>query len=144
MKRGFTLIEIIVVIIIVAVLAALGLSQYSLIVEKSRIAEAKTRIGAMRQFAHEYWLNNGTVTGITNADVGVISQACSSSSFFGYYIMQDCCNRVLLRADRCIGGGKAPNASRQYVYYLEYFPSSGYTSWRCQWTDNWSNCSELL
>ncbi len=143
MKKAFTLIEIIIVIIIVGILAALGISQYSIIVERGRITEAKTRLGTMRQLAQEYYLNNGTVTGITNADVGVV-QACSSSSFFSYYVMQDCCNRVLLRADRCTSGGKPPVASRPYVYYIEYFPANGYTDWRCQWSDNWSNCPELL
>ena len=71
MKRGFTLIEIIIVIIIVGILAAAGITQYSLMVEKSRLAEAKIRIGAMRQLAHEYYMNNGTVMGIAYSDVGV-------------------------------------------------------------------------
>ncbi|MHB8158241.1 MAG: prepilin-type N-terminal cleavage/methylation domain-containing protein [Desulfocucumaceae bacterium] len=49
LSRSFTLIELIVVIIIVGILAAVGISQYSLTVEKARTAEAKVRIGAMRQ-----------------------------------------------------------------------------------------------
>ena len=53
MKKAFTLIEIIIVIIIVGILAALGISQYSIIVERGRITEAKTRLGTMRQLAQE-------------------------------------------------------------------------------------------
>jgi prepilin-type N-terminal cleavage/methylation domain-containing protein len=35
--RSFTLVELIIVVIIVGILAALGLTQYSLVVEKSRL-----------------------------------------------------------------------------------------------------------
>jgi len=45
-RIGFTLVELIIVIIIVGVLAAVGISQYSLTVEKSRLAEAKIHLGS--------------------------------------------------------------------------------------------------
>ncbi len=132
MKHGFTLIELIVVIIIVGILAALGLTQYSTIIEKSRTAEAKIRIGAMRQLAHEYYLNNGTMTGITNADVGVDNTSCSSTSFYSYFIGATS-TYVTLYARRCLNGGKTPNASFAwwYDYYLRYYPATGQCTWYC-------------
>lgn len=46
--RGFTLIELMVVLIIVGVLATLGVSQYGRTVERSRQAEATSILGALR------------------------------------------------------------------------------------------------
>jgi prepilin-type N-terminal cleavage/methylation domain-containing protein len=40
-KKGFTLLELIVVIVIIGVLATLGLTQYASMVERGRSAEAK-------------------------------------------------------------------------------------------------------
>ncbi len=93
MKRGFTLIELIVVIIIVGILASIGLTQYSKTVERGRGAEARMILGDIRKIAYEYWLQNGTLTGITNSylNIGVSSDqipgspgACRSSHWFRY------------------------------------------------------------
>lgn len=111
LSRSFTLIELIVVIIIVGILAAVGMTQYSTIVEKSRLAEAKIRIGAMRQLTQEYYMNNGAVDGITNADVGV-DNTCASNSYYQYWVgLMGGIGGVGLVADRCTSGGKTPNAS---------------------------------
>lgn len=128
-SRSFTLIELIVVIIIVGILAAVGISQYSTTVEKSRLAEAKVRIGVMKQLAYEYWLNNGSVTGITNADVGV-DYTCKSSDFYKYYAVEYMTG-VGLAADRCTSGGKTPNASVFYRFVLIFYPATGAMDWRC-------------
>ncbi len=132
MKKGFTLIELIVVIIIVGILAAIGLTQYSLIVEKSRTAEVKIRIGTMRQLAYQYYLENGSLTGILFADVGVV-EGCTSASFYSYWIGGITSTQLNLVADRCTSGGKTPNASAFYRYYCQYSPGSGVILWHCDY-----------
>lgn len=47
-RSGFTMIELIMVVIIVAVLAALALPQYVSFVEKARVAEATNLIGMIK------------------------------------------------------------------------------------------------
>ena len=137
--KSFTLIELIVVIIIVGILAAVGISQYSLMVEKARTAEAKVRIGAMRQLAYEYYLNNGSLTGIQNSDVGV-DYTCTSTSFYKYYIGYINPTTANMDSVRCTSGGKTPNASREYIFYFTFSPDTGQGVQHCQYTDNASAC----
>ncbi len=133
-SRSFTLIELIIVIIIVGILAAVGISQYSLIVEKGRTAEAKTRIGVMRQLAYEYYMNNGTLTTITNTDLGV-DNTCSPTNFYRYTYGSPNETWLYLNASRCTSGGKTPNSSRLYIYYLEFYPGTGQSAWHCHYQD---------
>jgi len=137
-SRSFTLIEIIIVIIIVGILAALGISQYSLTAEKSRLAEAKIRIGAMRQLAYEYWLENGTFVGIQSADVG-IDGMCHSTDFYSYWLDNTSNPSVYLGlvARRCTSGGKTPDALRAYDFFQAFYPgTTGESKWFCHWVDD--------
>ena len=145
MKRGFTLIEIIIVIIIVGILAAVGLTQYSTIVEKGRFAEAKVRVGTITKLAYEYYLNNGTFVDITNEDLGV-DATCHSTDYYRYNVV-GLASYINLYAYRCTSEGKAPQGvdyrllwrlnSSGLLIQRAYYNSDG-AGWI--YTDNWGAC----
>ncbi|MDD5156037.1 MAG: prepilin-type N-terminal cleavage/methylation domain-containing protein [Candidatus Omnitrophica bacterium] len=139
MKKGFTLLELIVVIVILGILATLGFTQYSKVVESSRLAEAKTIIGSMRQLATEYYFKNGSLTGIGFGDLGCVP-GCSSTSYYRCATGTITSEYLMLDAVRCTSGGKNPNASRGYFVYIPYYPSTGEGTWHCQYTDDNSSC----
>lgn len=59
-SNGFSLLELIIVIIIVGVLASLALPRYFVMIETSRVTEALTHIKALREALYRYkYSNNG-------------------------------------------------------------------------------------
>ena len=57
--RGFTLIELLVVVLIIGILSAIALPQYTLAVEKSRMAEALRIAASLRHAVDIYVMENG-------------------------------------------------------------------------------------
>lgn len=58
-KKGFTLIEMLVVIVVLGILGAISYPFYLNVVEKSRYAEAKAYLGSLRSHIQQYKLENG-------------------------------------------------------------------------------------
>lgn len=78
-KAGFTLVELMIVIIIVGILAAVAVPIYKGFVVRAYLTEAKACVGAIRAAEqvfwaeHDEWLQPGdTVDGTTYADTDVV------------------------------------------------------------------------
>ena len=71
-KRGFTLIELVVVVLIIAILAAVAVPQYRLSVAKSQYATMKHMVDALVKAQEVYYLANGTyATNIEQLDINI-------------------------------------------------------------------------
>jgi prepilin-type N-terminal cleavage/methylation domain-containing protein len=64
MKKGFTLLELLIVVIIIGILAGLAIPNFFRGVERARWAEAKTIIGTLRASQIRYRAQNGVYTAV--------------------------------------------------------------------------------
>ena len=71
-QRGFTLLELLMVVIIIAILAAIALPQYLRAAERARAAQALTWLGAIRSAEKRYVAQNPAgvyTTVLTDLDI---------------------------------------------------------------------------
>jgi len=125
MKRGFTLLELIVVIIIIGILATLGFTQFQTMIEKSRGAEARMVLGDIRKAAAAFRLQYGTLGATAShaawadADAGIgaaagdIPSACTTSHYFSYATAA-AEPVITITATRCGAGAGKPPGSATY------------------------------
>lgn len=111
-NKGFTLIEIIIVIVILGILATLAVPRITGQMESSRAAEAMQMFGALRRSATDCLNMSGGAADacVTQAQLGVSIPTTAAGAAFIYTAdPQGGANRnVEIRAFRTIGG--VPNA----------------------------------
>jgi prepilin-type N-terminal cleavage/methylation domain-containing protein len=113
MRKGFTLVELIIVVIIVGILASLGLTQYNKVVEKSRAAEARMMLGTLRGAEVAEMNENGSYVAV--ASLGVDAPAsCTDTHFFSYA----CATSGTCTATRCTTGGKPQQGTTAWTKAL--------------------------
>lgn len=68
-QKGFTLIELMIVVAIIGILAAIALPAYQDYTKRTHVSEGLTLAGGMKTAISEFYASNGRFSGVTNANV---------------------------------------------------------------------------
>ena len=80
-RRGFTLIELMIVVAVVAILAAVALPTYQDSVRKARRTEAKASLSVAAQMMERYLTEKGSYTGATLGSGGVYADHSENNHY---------------------------------------------------------------
>ncbi len=117
-SKGFTLLELVVVVIILGILATLGFTQYTKMVEKGRTAEAKMILGQIRTAQAAYNQQFGAYTSLLGNLAVEAPSAASTNHYFTYTL--SAAATMTGTATRQTTGGKEPNGATAYTVTLTY------------------------
>ena len=81
-QRGFTLIELMIVVAIIAILAAIAISQYQDYLIRSQVSEASSLADGAKTAVAEYYNNYSTFNASSNASFGL----AAPTSIVGKYV----------------------------------------------------------
>lgn len=97
-RSGFTMLELLMVVIIVGVLAALAIPQYANFVERARVSEGANMIGAIKSAQSLYRLENATYA----AAIGnlTITFPAGGTTYWGYAITASSATTYTITATR--------------------------------------------
>jgi prepilin-type N-terminal cleavage/methylation domain-containing protein len=136
MKKGFTLLELLIVIIIVGVMATLGLTQYTAVVERSRGAEARQILGQLRSVCAALYMDGNNVSMCSAGNLGlgtgsglIPSATCNQSHFFRYTAATTPPDQVAFVAVRCSANGKNPQKAGDLNLTLDVDYGTGVANW---------------
>jgi prepilin-type N-terminal cleavage/methylation domain-containing protein len=137
MARGFTLLELMIVIIIIGVLATTGVMQYQAAIERSRGAEGRAVLGTLRSECAAMYMGVMNTSSCTNASlrigsgVGFVPSGCNqSTNYFSYALTSGSGSAMVLTATRCTGTtGKQPGSSASATLTLTTDFSGGTDAW---------------
>ena len=114
---GFTVAELMMVVLVIGVLASIGWPRYILVTEKSRTSEARNILGQIREAELGYFLEfDSYTTNITALSLG-IPGTCNTSFYYTYGVSGGG-GSFTGTATRCTSDGKTPNSPGNVSYVV--------------------------
>lgn len=102
MKRGFSLLELIIVVIVIALLVAIAMPFFMKSMEKSKTGEAATNLNIIRMAEKDYRLDNPTFAS-TIGSLNIDDPGSVTNRYFNYNIISFDANNFTARATRMDG-----------------------------------------
>lgn len=84
-QKGFTLIELMITVAVVAILAAVAIPNYSTYVKRGKAAEATSTLALLKNRMEQYYQDNKTYL-----DTGALTAPCSPQAGTTKYFTYDC------------------------------------------------------
>ena len=136
-QQGFTLIELMIVVAIVGILAALALPAYQDYVVRSKVSEAMARLAESKTSVAEYYSANSNVTTFpaTAASVGINEVGVHYVRSMGWTGGAEGVAKITLT----LAGTLATAVAGQVVTMLVADTANGMILWRCGSTTDGTN-----
>lgn len=125
LQKGFTLVELMVVVAIVAILAGIGIPAYSDYMQRGKLAEAMTELAGMRVRLEQFYQDNRTY-------VGFDCTAVANARYFTY----SCPNVQSATAFTAVATGVASQGTGGFVYTIDQNNAKSSTITATGWTGN--------
>jgi type IV pilus assembly protein PilA len=125
MQKGFTLIELMIVVAIIAILAAIAIPAYQNYLIRTQVSEGATLVDGAKIAESEFYSNTGDFTTVA-ASAGLPS----ASSITGKYVT----GVSVATKGKIIAtfGNQANKAINGQTFVLSAITSAGSTSWTCK------------
>jgi type IV pilus assembly protein PilA len=133
MQKGFTLIELMIVVAIIAILAAIAISQYQDYVIRSQVSEGSSLADGVKTAVGEFYNNFGrfpTATGAANLSLGLALPASIIGSYVGSVGIT---SAGMVQAHFSNGTGFKANAKiNGQTLYFSPITKAGSMVWTCK------------
>ena len=119
-RSGFTLLELLVVVIIVGILATIAIPAFQRAMENARGAEAKAFLDTLKTAEEAYYQEHQTYTAVFTELVVDQPVNASTKHYFKYTLASPTASTFTGTATRKITGdtGKSPNYTSAYTYTM--------------------------
>lgn len=125
MQKGFTLIELMIVVAIIAILAAIAIPAYQNYLIRTQVSEGATLVDGAKIAQTEFYSNKGHFS-TDNASVGIATDTSISGKYVTGVTLAGTAGQIVATF-----GNQANSAISGKTFVLSAITSSGSTSWTC-------------